>query len=56
MNMNKEFRDELSFKDMDHKIGLRGHVKIEVEDRDTKEGLSGMKMTTSFLYLECSIV
>lgn len=37
MNMNKEFRDELSFKDMDHKIGLRGHVKIEVEDRDTKE-------------------
>lgn len=34
---NYQFGDKLSFKDADHKLGLRGHVKIEVEDRDTKE-------------------
>ena len=27
----------MSLKDSDHKLGLRGHVKIELEDRDTKE-------------------
>lgn len=37
MDMNKQFNDQLSFKDTGHKLGLRGHVKIELEDRDTKE-------------------
>lgn len=35
--MNLDIKDNLSLKDSDHKLGLRGHVKIELEDRDTKE-------------------
>lgn len=37
MDNMKQFKDNLSFKDSSQKFGLHGHVKIEVEDRDTKE-------------------
>lgn len=37
MDNIKEFKDNLSFKDIGSNVGLRGHVKIEVEDKDTHE-------------------
>ena len=35
--MNMQINDNLSFKENDHKFGLRGHVKIEVLDKDTNK-------------------
>ena len=37
MDVIKQLNDQLSFKDEGHKMGLHGHVKIEVEDSETKK-------------------
>ena len=37
MDVIKQLNDQLSFKDEGHKMGLHGHVKIEVEDPETKK-------------------
>ena len=37
MDIKKEFKDGLSFKDSSNKFGLHGYVKVEVEDPETKK-------------------
>ena len=37
MDIKKEFKDDLSFKESSNKFGLHGYVKVEVEDPETKK-------------------